>query len=156
MSEPAGLEDPDRRRALNWFLGTSLGALLTAMLYPVLRFLDPPEVETAATNEADAGVANDPDFIQKGYKIVQFGSEPVIVIRVSDAEFRAFSAVCTHLACIVEYSKTTRQIECNCHNGRFNLQGQVAGGPPPRPLEPFTVHLVAQGGGPSRVIVSRA
>jgi cytochrome b6-f complex iron-sulfur subunit len=156
MSQSGGLKDPGRRRVINWFLGTSFGALLAAVLYPVARFLNPPEVETAATNEADAGVANDPDFIQKGFKIVQFGTEPVIVIRVSDAEFRAFSAVCTHLACIVEFSKTSRQIECNCHNGRFNLQGQVAGGPPPRPLVPFTVHLVAQGGGPAHVIVSRA
>mgnify|MGYP001467938281 CR=1 FL=1 len=156
MSQSGGLKDPGRRRVINWFLGTSFGALLAAVLYPVARFLNPPEVETAATNEADAGVATDPDFIQKGFKIVQFGTEPVIVIRVSDAEFRAFSAVCTHLACIVEFSKTSRQIECNCHNGRFNLQGQVAGGPPPRPLVPFTVHLVVQGGGPAHVIVSRA
>jgi len=153
---PERLEDAGRRRVLNWFLGTSFGALLAAVLYPVARFLNPPEVETAATNEADAGVANDPEFLDKGYKIVRFGVEPVIVIRTSETEFRAFSAVCTHLACIVEFSKTSRQIECNCHNGRFNLQGQVAGGPPPRPLVPFTVHLVAQGGGPAHVIVSRA
>jgi cytochrome b6-f complex iron-sulfur subunit len=153
---PERLEDPGRRRVLNWFLGTSFGALLLAVLYPVGRFLNPPEVETAATNEADAGVTNDPEFLEKGYKIVRFGAEPVIVIRVSDTEFRAFSAVCTHLACIVEYSKARKGIECNCHNGRFNLQGQVTGGPPPRPLAPFNVHLVAQSGGPSRVIVARA
>ena len=144
-----------RRRLLDWFLGSSLGALLAVILYPVARFLNPPEVETVATNEADAGVANDPDFVEKGYKIVQFGTEPVIVIRVSEADFRAFSAVCTHLACIVEYGKRTQHITCNCHNGQFNLRGQVVGGPPPRPLPPFSVHLVAQGGGAPRVIVSR-
>jgi cytochrome b6-f complex iron-sulfur subunit len=127
------------------------------MVYPIARFLNPPEVETAATNEADAGVANDSEFLQKGYKIVRFGSEPVIVVRVSETDFRAFAAVCTHLACIVEYSKSKQHIECNCHNGQFNLQGQVVGGPPRRPLTPFDVHLVAQdGAGAPRVIVSRA
>lgn len=152
-----GVDGMGRRRLLNWFLGTSLGALLAAILYPVARFLNPPEVETVATNEADAGGANDPEFLEKGYKIVRFGSEPVIVVRVAEADFRAFSAVCTHLACIVEYSKSKQQIGCNCHNGQFNLQGQVVGGPPPRPLAPFAVHLVAQGGGGApRVIVSRA
>jgi Rieske Fe-S protein len=46
---------------------------------------------------------------------------------------------------------------CNCHNGQFNIEGQVVGGPPPRPLTPFGVHLVAQsGGGAPRVIVARA
>ncbi|HZR84430.1 MAG TPA: ubiquinol-cytochrome c reductase iron-sulfur subunit [Candidatus Binatia bacterium] len=150
-------EGVGRRRLLNWFLGTSFGALLAAMLYPVARFLNPPEVETAATNEADAGAANDPEFVEKGYKIVRFGSEPVIVVRVSETSFRAFTAVCTHLACIVEYSKSKQRIECNCHNGQFNLQGQVIGGPPPRPLTPFDVHLVSQSGADApHVIVSRA
>jgi cytochrome b6-f complex iron-sulfur subunit len=164
MSERAGeasAPPPDvggvgRRRVLDWFLATSFGALLAAILYPVGRFLNPPEVETAATNEVDAGVANDPEFVEKGYKIVRFGSEPVIVVRVSESAFRAFSAVCTHLACIVEFSKAKQRIVCNCHNGQFNLQGQVVGGPPPRPLAPFAVHLVPQSGGAARVIVSRA
>jgi cytochrome b6-f complex iron-sulfur subunit len=153
---PSPESDIGRRRFLNWFLGTSFGALLAAMVYPVARFLSPPEIETSATNEADAGVASDPEFIEKGYKIVRFGSEPVIVVRLSETDFRAFSAVCTHLACIVEYSKSRQQIACNCHNAQFNLQGQVVGGPPPKPLAPFGVHLVAQPGSAPHVIVSRA
>ena len=152
---PGALPDPGRRRVLNWFLGTSLGALLASIAYPVARFLKPPEVETASTNEVDAGATNDPEFVAKGYKIVRFGSEAVIVVRVSDTEFRAFSAVCTHLACIVEYRKANQVIHCNCHNAEFNLQGQVVGGPPPKPLPPFGVHLVAGAGGSQQVIVSR-
>jgi cytochrome b6-f complex iron-sulfur subunit len=149
---PHGLS---RRRLLNWFLGSSFGALLASIVYPVARFLNPPEVETASTNEVDAGAINDPEFVEKGYKIIRFGSEPVLVVRVSDADFRAFSAVCTHLACIVEYRKVSQVIHCNCHNAQFNLQGQVVGGPPPKPLPPFSVHLVAGGGGSQQVIVSR-
>ena len=99
---------------------------------------------------------NDPAFVAKGYKIVRFGSEPVIVVRVSEMDFRAFSAVCTHLACIVEYRKANQVIACNCHNGQFNLQGQVMSGPPPKPLPPFSVHIVAGAGGSQQVIVSRS
>lgn len=153
---PSNEHEVGRRRFLSWLLGTSFGALVAAMLYPVARFLNPPEEQAAATNEADAGAASDPEFLEKGYKIVRFGSEPVIVVRVSETEFRAFSAVCTHLACIVEYSRARQQITCNCHNAQFNLQGQVVGGPPPRPLPPFIVHVVAPPGGAPRVIVSRA
>jgi cytochrome b6-f complex iron-sulfur subunit len=153
---PDALPDPGRRRLINWFLGTSLGALVASIVYPVVRFLDPPELETAATNEVDAGTANDPEFVAKGYKIVRFGSEPVIVVRVSETDFRAFSAVCTHLACIVEYRKANQMIGCNCHNAQFDLQGQVVGGPPPKPLPPLNVHLVAGAGGSQQVIVSRS
>jgi cytochrome b6-f complex iron-sulfur subunit len=153
---PGAIPDPSRRRVLNWFVGTSLGALLASIVYPVVRFLNPPELETAATNEVEAGATNDPEFLAKGYKIVRFGSEPVIVVRVSDADFRAFSAVCTHLACIVEYRKASQVIGCNCHNAQFNLHGQVVGGPPPKPLPTLSVHLVAGAGGSQQVIVSRS
>jgi cytochrome b6-f complex iron-sulfur subunit len=152
---PGDTPDLVRRRLLNWFVGTSLGALVVSIAYPVVRFLNPPEVETTSTNEVDAGATNDPEFVAKGYKIVRFGSEPVIVVRVSDVDFRAFSAVCTHLACIVEYRKANQVIVCNCHNGQFNLHGQVVGGPPPKPLPPFNVHLLAGGGGSQQLVVSR-
>jgi cytochrome b6-f complex iron-sulfur subunit len=153
---PGAIPDPGRRRVLNWFVGTSLGALLVSIVYPVVRFLNPPEVETPSTDEVEAGATNDPEFVAKGYKIVRFGSEPVIVVRVSDTDFRAFSAVCTHLACIVEYGKANQVIHCNCHNGQFDLHGQVVGGPPPKPLPPFDVHLVADAGGSHQVVVSRS
>jgi cytochrome b6-f complex iron-sulfur subunit len=145
-----------RRRFLNWFLGTSFGALLAAVVYPVARFLNPPEVEHASADQVDGGAVNDPEFVDKAYKIVQFGSDPVIVIRISESEFRAFSAVCTHLACIVGYRRSIQRIWCNCHNGQFDLQGQVAGGPPPRPLATYAVHVVAQTSGPARVVVARS
>jgi cytochrome b6-f complex iron-sulfur subunit len=157
MTIPSVEHDPGRRRLLNWFLGTSLGALLAAIIYPVTRFLSPPEAETASTNQVDAGAANDPEFVKDAFKIVRFGNEPVIVLRAGATDFRAFSAVCTHLACIVEYRKENRLIHCNCHNGEFNLEGEVVGGPPPKPLMAFRVHLVAGPDGvQQRVIVSRS
>ncbi len=152
----AVIRDSSRRRFLNWFLGSSLGALVAAVLYPVARFLNPPPEATVVTNEVDAGEINDPQFVDQGFKIVRFGSQPVIVVRVAESDFRAFSGVCTHLACIVEYRKAPHVIWCNCHNGQYNLQGQVVGGPPPKPLMPYNVHLVAQGAGrPAKVVVSK-
>ncbi len=43
-----------RRGFLSWFLGTSVGALGASMLYPVVRYLSPPEVPEAATSRAVA------------------------------------------------------------------------------------------------------
>ena len=148
--------DLGRRRLLNWFLGTSAGAFLASVLFPVLRFVSPPELPEATTNEVEAGPANDPELLEKGFKIVRFGAEPVIVVRLSDTEFRALSATCTHLDCIVEYRKGERAIGCNCHNGRYDLTGRNVSGPPPRPLTPFKVHLVAKGGGAPTLVVGRA
>ena len=146
-----------RRGFLNWFLGTAAGALTVAVLYPVFRFVSPPEVPEASTNQVEAGPTNDPELLEKGFKIVRFGADPVILVRVSETEYRAFAGTCTHLDCIVEFQKDKQRIWCNCHNGDYNLQGQVVAGPPPKPLEPFKVDLVAKGSGqPKTIVVSRA
>jgi Rieske Fe-S protein len=73
-------------------------------------------------------------------KIFKFGSKPGIVVRTDSGELKAFSAVCTHLDCIVQYQPETKQIWCACHNGQYNLNGKNVGGPPPRPLEEFKVN----------------
>jgi Rieske Fe-S protein len=145
-----------RRSFLNWLLGTTGGALLVSVFYPVLRYVSPPDVPEAATNQVEAGRTNDPELLDKGYKIVRFGAEPVIVIRVSDTDFRAFSATCTHLDCIVEYRKQKELIWCNCHNGQYDLNGKNVGGPPPKPLTPFVAHVVTKTASePGTIVVER-
>jgi Rieske Fe-S protein len=151
------LEDPQRRRALNWFLGTSVGALFASIVYPVLRYISPPIVPEATTAQVEAGSTNDPDLVEKGFKILRFGAEPVILLRVSETDYRAFTATCTHLDCIVEYHKTDRVIWCNCHNGQYDLNGRNVAGPPPKPLTPLQVHVVSRGAGqPGSLVVSRS
>lgn len=142
-----------RRRFLDWFLGTSAGALLATLLYPVVRFLDPPRAAEASAHEVDAGPINDPSFIDRGFKVVSFGADPVIVVRVGEGDFRAFAATCTHLSCIVEYRRDKSLLWCNCHNGAFDLRGNVVAGPPPRPLESYQVHLAARGDGQADTVV---
>jgi Rieske Fe-S protein len=146
-----------RRRFLSWFLGTSVGALFLGVIYPVLRFLTPPLEAETSTAEVEAGAVNDPELLEKGFKIVRFGAEPVIVVRVADDDIRAFAATCTHLDCIVEYRDAQRAIWCNCHNGHYDLTGRNVGGPPPRPLATYKVNLVSRGSGqPATVVVGKA
>lgn len=144
-----------RRRLLNWLLGLSTGALAGAVFYPVIRFLSPPEVPEAQTREAEAGLVNDPEFLEKQFKIIRFGNDPVAVIRVAENDFRAYSAVCTHLSCIVDFRKDRQLIWCWCHNGVYDLNGINIGGPPPRPLTPYKVNLVRKSSSQPETIVVR-
>lgn len=146
-----------RRRFLNWFLGTAAGAFVASVLYPVMRFVSPPLVPEAAVAEMEAGTTDDPELAEKGFKIVRFGAEPVIVVRVSDTDYRAFAATCTHLDCVVEYRRDRHAIWCNCHNGQYDLNGQNVAGPPPRPLAAYKVNLVAKSAGrPATLVVGKA
>lgn len=147
--------DPPRRKFLNWILGTSVGALFVSVVYPIFRYMSPPDVPEAATDQVEAGNVNDLELLDRGFKIIRFGADPVILIRVSDTDFRAFAGTCTHLDCIVEYHKDQQRIWCNCHNGEYNLAGKNVKGPPPRPLEAFEVDLVDKGQGPSTIVVSK-
>jgi Rieske Fe-S protein len=150
-------ENPGRRRFLNWLLGTSAGTLLASVLYPIVRYISPPDVPEASTAQVEAGPTNDPELLAKGYKIIRFGAEPVIVIRLSDNDFRAFSATCTHLDCIVEFHKDADRFWCNCHGGQYDLNGKNVAGPPPRPLTAYKTDVVAGGPGQAgTVVVSKA
>jgi Rieske Fe-S protein len=57
---------------------------------------------------------------------------------------------------VVGFRKASRQIWCNCHDGEYDLTGRNVAGPPPRPLTPLKVNLVANGPGrPASIVVSR-
>jgi Rieske Fe-S protein len=150
------LPPPERRRFLNWFLGTSLGAVVAAIIYPIVRYASPPHIPEATTNQVEAGDVSDPQLAEKGFKIVRFGAEPVILVHVGGSEYRAFSATCTHLDCIVGYQKDRSRIWCNCHGGAYDLNGRNIAGPPPRPLTAYKVNLVARGSEPAKIVVSKS
>ena len=130
--------DPGRRRLLDAFVGTGLLSTMLAMAYPVWRYLIPPRSEEPATLSVVAALA--PEIKPNTGTIFKFGGRPGILIRTPEGELRAFGAVCTHLECTVQYKADTSQIWCACHNGFFDLNGNVVSGPPPRPLERFTVN----------------
>ena len=130
---------PARRRFLNYLLGTSVIATLGAILYPIFRFMVPPEIVEAQSNSVVAGKVN--DIAANSGKIFKFGSKPGIVIKTASGDIKAFSASCTHLDCIVQYDPNQKAITCACHNGKYDLTGKNISGPPPRPLEEFTVNV---------------
>jgi Rieske Fe-S protein len=74
-------------------------------------------------------------------KVFRFGSKPAIVIETPGGDIRAFTAVCTHLQCTVQYRADLQHIWCACHNGHYDLNGRNIAGPPPRPLEEYKVSI---------------
>ncbi len=127
------------RRIVNFLLGvTGIGAA-ASILYPVLQFLVPPRIAESAQSSVVAGKAS--ALAPNSGAIFRFGPKPGIVIRTPGGEIRAFSAVCTHLQCTVQYRPDLEHIWWACHNGHYDLHGINIAGPPPRPLEPYAVHI---------------
>jgi Rieske Fe-S protein len=132
-------DEPARRSFLNWLLGLWATGVAAAILYPILRYLVPPGVPEAATQSVTDGKAS--TLAPNSGRVFPFGPSPAIVIRTPGGEYRAFSAVCTHLACTVQYRPDLQHIWCACHNGHYDLHGRNIAGPPPRPLEPYDVNI---------------
>lgn len=128
-----------RRNFVGWILGGGFVASVVSFLYPAFKFMLPPAIPEASTNEVAAGKVQ--DLKPNSGKIVKFGSRPALLIRTGETEWRAFSAICTHLNCTVQFQESTHQIWCACHNGFYDLNGKVVSGPPPRPLEEYAVHV---------------
>jgi menaquinol-cytochrome c reductase iron-sulfur subunit len=65
----------------------------------------------------------------------------IYILTTNGRDFIAMSNICTHLGCRVRWISKKEQFFCPCHNGVFNKNGGVAGGPPPRPLDRFEVKV---------------
>lgn len=114
------------------FLITAAGGLI-----PVLAYLWPRASSGGGGGRVLVGPLSSLG-LGKGTTISVAG-KPAIVINTSQG-LRAFSAVCTHLSCIVKWEEAKGYIQCPCHDGRFNpVTGAVISGPPPAPLAPLTV-----------------
>lgn len=130
-------EKQSRRDFLSWVLGIGFLGWLAAVLYPIYSYLNPPKApEVDVSNLSVAKVSEIPD---NSGKIFKMGNKPGILIKTADGQFKAFSAVCTHLDCTVQYKADEKLIWCACHNGRYDLNGKNVSGPPPAPLTPFKV-----------------
>ena len=63
-----------------------------------------------------------------------FTSEKIVVTQPNSGDFKAFSAVCTHMGCIVS-TISNGTIDCPCHGSQYSIStGAVVGGPAPSPL----------------------
>ena len=127
------------RRWVNFLLGSGLAASVVSFIYPALRYIIPPPVAESTSRSVVAAKAD--ELKRNTGKIFKFGSKPALLVRSADGEYHAFTAVCTHLNCTVQYRDDLHQIWCACHNGLYDLEGRNVSGPPPRPLEVFEVHV---------------
>lgn len=110
--------------------GLSFTATVAAYLKPPKRLL------LLAERTVDVGPVN--AFAPGEGLLVKGSHKPFWVILAPNGEFVALPAICTHRHCILQWNAQQSRLICPCHNGVFDLNGNVLQGPPPRPIEPLT------------------
>ena len=132
------MDDNSSRRT---FLGICLGGLgavvAAAVSWPLFRYLAPRSGGEAAGRIVIA----EKDVPEGEAKFFEFAGSSAVLIRKRGGDLAAFSAVCTHLGCIVQWEKDKQDFLCPCHGGHYATDGTVTAGPPPKPLKklPFAV-----------------
>lgn len=140
-----------RRRALAWLsAGVGAAAALLAGV-PALGFLVEPLFRRVAETWRDVGSV---DAFQVGRTVEVSFTDPSPLAwagvtartgawlrRGTDGGFVAFAINCTHLGCPVRWVASAELFMCPCHGGVYDQQGDVAAGPPPRPLTRYPVRV---------------
>src|SRR5574341_1559228 len=130
-----------RRGLIAWLTGFSVTATLAGVAVPVVGYLLPPSGQ--ADNDPERTVVGKvTDFPPDTGKVVAVGNKPVIITNPRGEGLQAFSAICTHLGCVVFWNEAGGYIQSPCHDGRFNAKtGDVISGPPPRPLPRYELGI---------------
>ena len=131
-------EHLNRRDFIGWLIKGGLLTTLAGMILPALAYVWPVMRRGPAGGMQEVGKLE--DFpVWSGKKVI-IGGSAVLVLRTPN-DVKAYSAICTHLGCIVEWQDSKREIFCPCHAGVFNVDGQVVSGPPPRPLPSYKTRV---------------
>lgn len=83
-----------------------------------------------------------------GAAVLKIKEQPVVFIRDTQDSVRAFDPTCTHKKCTVEYNPEDKRFHCKCHQSAYDLDGNVLGGPAPKPLVRFRTKLT-----PDRILI---
>jgi cytochrome b6-f complex iron-sulfur subunit len=129
-----------RRKSIQLLLGFSIIATISGIVLPIIAYLIPKETTSTYGGPTDVGAVE--DFAMGTGKIVSVDSKPVIVVNTKAGGMKAFSAICTHLGCVVTWNERKTIIHCPCHDGLFNaVTGAVISGPPPQPLAQYELNV---------------
>jgi len=73
--------------------------------------------------------------------ILRNGLDKVAVYKDSHGKIYKFSALCTHLKCVVQWNSVEKTWDCPCHGSRFSATGEVINGPAISNLEEYKKKL---------------
>ena len=105
--------------------------LVGGFSYPVSKFFlfsDNPEMKISiALREINEGIT----YVEKSKFYIYKDGDYIDI----------FNAHCTHMGCILNFDKTTKQFNCPCHKSRFDIDGTKLRGPAKRDLDKITFKI---------------
>ena len=124
------------------FLGTIMGAVLG---FPLIGYIISPAVKSKKIDDwiSLGSLESYPIGIPTLFSFTRTkingwerttNSYGLYILRESENNVKVLSNVCTHLSCRVNWVEETQSFDCPCHDAKFDINGDVLYGPPPKPL----------------------
>ena len=136
----------NRREFISW---VGVGAIASSL--PLAIAACAPEQSTSTPDEnasppADKGIRED-GFLAVGTvaaldaeKSILDKKADVIVVRDPGSNnLAAFSPICTHTGCTVDWDADASEFACPCHGSKFAADGKVTSGPAKKPLDSYDI-----------------
>jgi len=126
-----------RRKLIGYVWIGAAAIVVGELIFGTLAFLWPRRKQGKGEKVFIAGKVND---FRVG-EVIYFRKEKTFIQRL-EGGFLVFSAVCPNLSCVVNWNEMLKKFECPCHGAKFNQNGEVLEGPPPRPLDLYKLQIV--------------
>src|SRR5689334_4938595 len=149
--QTAAGESPTRRRFQIGAIYGMMGAISAALGLPALAYLLIPGkarkkeewIEVGDITRLSPGVPVELTFRRNrvdGWKVISEKST-AWVVKTAENQVTAFGPQCTHLGCAYHWEQDKHEFLCPCHTSLFTIDGKVASGPAPRPLDRYQTKL---------------
>jgi Rieske Fe-S protein len=142
------------RREFTTVVMTFVGSIMGAVIgFPLIGYIISPAIKAKKVDDwvSLGPLANYPLGEPTLYSFTRTvvngweqttNSYGVFVLRESETQVKVLSNVCTHLSCRVNWSAESQTFNCPCHDAKFDINGQVVYGPPPRPMDQWAGEAV--------------
>jgi menaquinol-cytochrome c reductase iron-sulfur subunit len=148
---PEEVESPTRRRFQIGAIYGMMAAISAALGLPALAYLLVPGkvrkkddwIEVGDVTRFTTGVPMELTFRRNrvdGWKVISEKST-AWVVKTSDSQVTAYGPQCTHLGCAYHWEQDKKEFLCPCHTSLFTIDGKVASGPAPRPLDRYETRV---------------
>lgn len=141
-----------RRHFLTGIIGVVAGAVATLVGLPAIGYVVSPSLKKQNQSQwltvgpVGGLILGKPTGFPFARKIKDGWTETTqtgvaFAVTHDGQDVKVFSDVCTHLGCRVSWHEDRQMFISPCHNGLFSVDGEVLGGPPPRPLDQFQTKI---------------
>jgi menaquinol-cytochrome c reductase iron-sulfur subunit len=150
-SVPDQSEKPTRRRFYEAVIVGVQAVIGAALAVPAVAYLLGPtkarkEDDMIEATDISTLVPNTPVEVSfrktrtDGWKVIN-EKKTAWVVKMQDNSIVAYGPQCTHLGCAYHWEEGKSEFICPCHNSFFSIDGNVASGPAPRPLDRYATKL---------------